>query len=185
MEGKIVRTGGSFVVIAVNSGLGYMVYMPSRTLSQFSVDDIVTVHVFHHIRENKEELYGFADKNDVLYFEKLLTVSGIGPSTAMDIINAYNFETFSEIIENGDVDKLTMVKGVGKKGAQRVIVDLAGKLTFSSEDVKNPKLDELHSALSGLGFSFTEIRKMEESISAEDLSLKTSEELIKECLTNV
>lgn len=185
IKGKIVRKTLNYAVVAVSSGLGYAVNMLARDIYTLLIDSEVELHLFHHIRENKEELYGFVDVNDVMYFERLLSVSGVGPVTALDIINNYPFDIFLGIIDSSDVAKLCSVKGVGKKGAQRIIVELAGKLALIDEkSFDNEKILELKTALKSLGFGEGEIIKMIKLISTESMLNDTVEELIKYCLSN-
>ena len=139
IRGKIVRKNINHAVVAIASGLGYAINMLVRDIDSISINSEVELHLFHHIRENKEELYGFVDVNDVMYFEKLLSVSGVGPATALDIMNSYPFDIFLSIIDSSDVTKLCSVKGVGKKGAQRIIVELAGQLALIDESILTMK----------------------------------------------
>lgn len=186
IKGKIIRKGKNFSIVTTDSGVGYAVFMSNKDLDSLTANSEVELNLFHHIRENKEELYGFVDLNDVLYFERLLTVSGVGPTTALDIMNNYLFEEFVTLIEAGDVSKLCAVKGVGKKGAQRIIVELAGKLvTIDSTGTDNEKITELKNAMKSLGFGEYEINKMIKNIDINKLLNDSVEELIKTCLSNV
>jgi len=186
IKGNIIRKGRNFSVVATNSGVGYAVFMLFRDLDSSPINSEVELNLYHHIRENKEELFGFIDLNDVMYFEKLLTVSGVGPTTALDIMNSYPFEEFVTITEAGDVSRLCAVKGVGKKGAQRIIVELAGKLvTIDSSGADNEKINELKNAMKSLGFGEFEVNKMIKNIEVQKLLNDSVEDLIKVCLSNV
>ena len=110
------------------SGVGYRAYLPDKDAMTLSVGSDVMVFTHHHVREDDEALYGFLSQADKEWFQLLLSVSGIGPKVALQIISATRFEDFALSVVGGDSSALAKLPGVGRKTADRLILELKDKL---------------------------------------------------------
>lgn len=128
LTGKVADVGGESCIIDVN-GVGYRVLMPLPALESISrITETVKIYTYFHLREDAANLFGFLNLEDKLIFEKLIGVSGIGPKTALAILSKISGDSIREAIEHEDHRALTTVSGVGLKTAQRLILELKGKL---------------------------------------------------------
>lgn len=128
LTGKITEVGGESCIIDVN-GVGYRVLMPLPALETLSrTPEQVKIHTHFHLREDGASLFGFITLEDKAIFEKIIGVSGIGPKTALAILSNISGDSFREAIENEDHRVLTNISGVGLKTAQRLVLELKGKL---------------------------------------------------------
>ncbi len=156
LSGIITEKYEHFAILEV-SGVGYKVFFPFRVLSSISRDDQGKWYIYHHIREDRQELFGFASQEDLQMFEWLLDVSGIGPKSALNILGSADAPTLYACIVQKDVDRLSAIPKIGKKNAEKMILELHKKLSktsFSSET--NENRDETYretvEALVGLGY---------------------------------
>ena len=128
LTGKVADVGGESCIIDVN-GVGYRVLMPLPVLETLSrTTEPVKIFTHLHLREDNASLFGFLTFEDQAVFEKIIGVSGIGPKTALAILSSLSGDSFREAVENEDHRALTTVSGVGLKTAQRLILELKGKL---------------------------------------------------------
>lgn len=140
-------------------GVGYLVGISLNTYSALSTQSgEVKLHTVQIIREESHQLYGFASKDERELFVLLTSVSGIGPNTARVILSQYNTQELGSILSLGQVDALKAVKGIGLKTAQRIILELKGKLKLDDTDLNNQAL--------GNGSTGTTSKTSEEAISA-------------------
>lgn len=140
-------------------GVGYLVGISLNTYSALSTQSgEVKLHTVQIIREDSHQLYGFASKDERELFVLLTSVSGIGPNTARVILSQYNTQELGSILSLGQVDALKAVKGIGLKTAQRIILELKGKLKLDETDLNNQAL--------GNGSVATTSKTSEEAISA-------------------
>ena len=140
-------------------GVGYLVGISLNTYSALSTQSgEVKLHTIQIIREDSHQLYGFASKDERELFVLLTSVSGIGPNTARVILSQYNTQELGSILSLGQVDALKAVKGIGLKTAQRIILELKGKLKLDDTDLNNQAL--------GNGSATTTSKTSEEAISA-------------------
>ena len=140
-------------------GVGYLVGISLNTYSALSTQSgEVKLHTIQIIREDSHQLYGFASKDERELFVLLTSVSGIGPNTARVILSQYNTQELGSILSLGQVDALKAVKGIGLKTAQRIILELKGKLKLDETDLNNQAL--------GNGSTATTSKTSEEAISA-------------------
>jgi Holliday junction DNA helicase RuvA len=153
LRGKIIETLPNLVIEV--SGVGYEV---------FSVEDLsrgrqAELWIYHHIREDRQELYGFIQKEQLRLFEMLLGVSGVGPKAAMAILRNLETSKIEQAIIQGEVDILSAVPGIGKKAATKIIVELKTKLDKLGEvNIKGlGQSSEVVEALRSLGYSQSEI----------------------------
>ena len=140
-------------------GVGYLVGISLNTYSALSTQSgEVKLHTVQIIREDSHQLYGFASKDERELFVLLTSVSGIGPNTARVILSQYNTQELGSILSLGQVDALKAVKGIGLKTAQRIILELKGKLKLDDTDLNSQAL--------GNGSAATTSKTSEEAISA-------------------
>jgi len=182
LHGKLQsRENDSFVVNI--GGIGLRVRVTSATAANMGAlgsDVMLFTHL--RVREDELSLYGFATEDELRLFETLLTVSGIGPKVAMGILNAASPETLRLAIAQGNVDVLTTLPGIGKKTAQRLVLELKGKVEVSGlgEMSELTPLDEdVVNALINLGYSAAEAARAARAVPA---SAKTLEDRLRVAL---
>ncbi len=163
-------------VVLDNQGVGYLVVAPNPYI--YKLGETVKMYLHHHVREDQDTLYGFDTKEARNLFEDLISVSGIGPKSALSILASGKPDQIEYAIENQDVKFLTKFPGIGPKSAQQIILDLKGKLDKKALDITTNHKDEVQEALMALGYSASELRKV---INKLDPALST-EKRIKQAL---
>lgn len=153
ITGTIIETGEKFLVVET-AGLGYMVFTPSLP---GTLGDVVTLHTHMVIRDDAHELYGFERVEEKILFSTLISVSGVGPRTALHMLALYPISEIVRAIKNGDAKAISLVPGIGKKTAEKVIIDLKDKLAAFEMADDEPKSD-LVEALLSLGYKDTAVR---------------------------
>ncbi|MCH3904705.1 MAG: Holliday junction branch migration protein RuvA [Lactobacillus sp.] len=165
LEGKITLVEPAFIVLDVH-GVGYKLYSPSPL--NYQLGQAAKVFVEQIFSDNAGmRLYGFASQADKRLFLKLLSVSGIGPKSALAIMAAENTESLASAIENGQVKYLTQFPGIGKKTASQIVLDLKGKLKdfTPKSDKSSPALEDALLALLALGYTKREVEKLKPKLS--------------------
>jgi len=155
LSGTIRFVGDGFVVITVHD-VGYTVFCTENTLSALSTDAACELWTHQAVRENAMDLYGFPTRHELSFFELLLSVSGIGPKTALSILNVATVETLQEAVLSRDTTHLTKVSGIGKKNAEKIILELRDKIgaSVSADGHAAPHGDgDVMDALLALGYS--------------------------------
>jgi Holliday junction DNA helicase RuvA len=188
LTGKIESVGGESCIVDV-SGVGYLVYMPLSALESLSrAEDRVKIFTHFHLREDGASLYGFLNADDRVTFEKIISVSGIGPKTALNILGTLTVQQFCEALELEDHRVLTGVTGVGLTTAQRLILELKGKVTIShAENEPGAKaygrssLGDAVDALISLGYPQKEALTTVEIVYSADRAL-TTPEIVRQAL---
>ncbi|MPN01139.1 Holliday junction ATP-dependent DNA helicase RuvA [bioreactor metagenome] len=182
LKGKIDRVSGDYIEIEVG-GVGYLVFMGKKN---YQLDDEIKIYTYMAVSENEIALYGFENWEDVNLFKMLISVSGVGPKTGAQILAGTKSDLVIKAIGNADVDFFQKIKGIGKKTAQRIIIDLKSKIgglgeldLAADEDVKE---DELWMSLKQLGFDKKEIEKVIKKLPTEIVII---EEKISWCLQNL
>ncbi len=160
LEGKIAGIKGNSVILMVG-GVGYQVFVSAYTLGKLAGQDQVLLHIHTHVREDQLALYGFLNEEELIMFELLISISGIGPKVALSILSIADVKTIRTAIVNKDPSILTRVSGVGKKTAERVIVELQNKVdSVGIEDQASALAgQDAIEALTSLGYSVTEARE--------------------------
>ncbi len=131
IKGKLLRKAEDFVILE-QGGLGFHIEMPPGMIARLpAVGEGLTVFTHLHVRENEMGLFGFTNEEEKNLFALVQTVSGVGPKLALQIVDSLTPEAFALAILQSDVDRLTSVKGIGKKGAARMILELTDKLKKS------------------------------------------------------
>lgn len=152
LSGKIKLKKGSFVVLEV-AGIGYKIFVLPQILDSLEEEKKADFYTFHYIREDQESLFGFLSVEEVEFFELLNSVAGVGPKSALGIMSIGSVKVLKQAISKGDGSFLTRVSGVGRKTAERVILDLKDKigLPFKGREVPQ-NLEDAFDALLGLGY---------------------------------
>lgn len=184
LHGKLESLSSDQAIINVG-GIGFQVYMPTTTLSTLGAPgDEVKLYTHLHLREDNVALYGFASADELWLFQTLLSVSGLGPRLALSMLSALSTEQITMAIATASADILTMIPGIGKKVANRIILELKDKIgaawiaTPATQIVQENT--EVLTALTSLGYSAAEATKAVTTLPATtDLSL---EEKIKMAL---
>ena len=127
LRGRLVEKTPTYAVVEC-SGVGYQVHISLNTFEQLGNEESVMLHTHMVVREDAQLLYGFSQPEERTMFLLLLSVSGVGASTARMILSAMNVDQAAQAIQSGDVNAMKSVKGIGAKTAQRIIIDLQDKL---------------------------------------------------------
>jgi Holliday junction DNA helicase RuvA len=184
LEGRVSRLSPTHLVL-VTGGVGYKVAVTPSTIERATHSrDHMRLLVHTAVRDDAIDLYGFAAEDELELFELLLTVSGIGPKTALGIVAGAAAEVVREGIASGDAAYLTKVAGIGKKQAERLVVELKGKvgaLSASSAPGGASGAGDAVEALAALGFSEADARaavsKQDRSLSAQEIVRRALKEL--------
>lgn len=169
VSGVVAEKFGGSVIVDV-SGIGYEVAVPLGDFEAVTLDETVKFYTYHHVREQAEELFGFSSLAAKKLFELLITVQGVGPKAALAILSLGPAEQVRNAIANGDVAFVTKASGVGKKSAERVIVDLADKVGLPTRYEKAAIQTELNTndealeALMALGYTLADATKALEKV---------------------
>ena len=190
LDGKVTELGQGMAVIDCN-GVGYLVNTSLNTLSRLKNGEKAKLYISESVREDAFELFGFATKSEKRSFDLLIGVSGVGPKAALSILSAHTPEALTMAILSGDEKALTVAPGIGKKIAQRVILELKDKL---SKDIKSAETErgqspepipagyvagDAISALMVLGYGSKEAARLAAKVYKDGMSL---EETVREAL---
>ena len=190
LNGTIAEIGGNLAVVDCN-GVGYACSTTNYTLAQLKKGERAKLYTYLHVREDIFEIYGFASQSELNTFKMLIGVSGVGPKAALAILSATTPDQLALAIVTGDEKTLTAAPGIGKKIAQRVILELKDKLSkepgsFATDSgapvvmpVRNDKSGEAAAALAVLGYTSQDISIALKGLDMETLSL---EEIIRQAL---
>ncbi|MBP6908278.1 MAG: Holliday junction branch migration protein RuvA [Candidatus Pacebacteria bacterium] len=161
IEGTIIHTTDKFFVIDVN-GVGYKVFITTDTVGAYGMGDTVALWTYTAVRENSLDLYGFATIDELSFFELLLDVSGIGPKSALSILAVASIDTLKKAIATGDTSYLNKVSGIGRKTADKIVLELRDKLKAHTGGSHTPGVlreeSDIIEALKALGYSQNEAR---------------------------
>ncbi|HEN6083367.1 TPA: Holliday junction branch migration protein RuvA [Streptococcus agalactiae] len=168
IKGKLSKITAKFIVVET-AGLGYVIYVANPYSFSGYVNQEVTIYLHQVIRDDAHLLFGFHMENEKEIFLNLISVSGIGPTTALAIIAVDDNEGLVSAIDNSDIKYLTKFPKIGKKTAQQMILDLSGKFVEASGESatsrkvsseQNSNLEEAMEALLALGYKATELKKV-------------------------
>lgn len=188
LEGSIVEKTADTVIISCG-GVGYGAWVTVEDYGRLNKGDFAKIYIYEHIREQSHDLFGFVDKETKQLFELLLSVNGVGPKMALAVLSVAPVHEVRSSIANGSVATLKAAKGVGKRVAERIIVDLKEKVGFVSSDESGLESfmqqnaitnDEACDALVALGFSTLDAQRVLKDVDT-DLPV---EERIKMALQN-
>jgi len=170
LEGKLFRKDADRIIL-LSGGVGYQVSVSFQTYCSLpSLGEGVSLEIYHHIKEDRSELYGFVSIREKELFERLISISGIGPKTALGVLSPHPAADVAAAIDNEDISFLTRIPGIGKKTAQRVVLELKGKLardesekTAESRGTSAFREDALN-ALMNLGYKKTQAEKVVDAV---------------------
>lgn len=179
VNGKISVLSSPYVIVDV-SGVGYKVLISSDLFSKLSLDKPIKLFTYTHVRDDALDLFGFLDLLELQLFEKLIGVSGVGPKTAMAIFSSGNKDSIIRAITTADVSFFSKIPRLGKKNAQKIIIELKEKLgSFSELDLSGKESKEqgdVVEALKVFGFTTQEAQRALHEIKGKG---ETSAEKIK------
>ena len=183
IRGRLVEKEPTHVVIDAG-GVGYELKISLTTFSAIPNEEALSLFTHFVVREDAQLLYGFSTKMERDVFRQLISVSGIGPNTAIIMLSSLSTNEIANAIASEDVNLIKSVKGIGAKTAQRVIIELKDKILFALEEeistpIHNTNVNEALTALVALGFDKRKADKVLGSVADSDM---TVEELIKEGL---
>jgi Holliday junction DNA helicase RuvA len=165
LRGQVLeRTGDTSVLVEVG-GVGYLVTVTPRTLAELEPGSAVFLYVHHHIREDAQTLYGFRQRDERTTFDILIATHGVGPALAMAMLGTHGPSALVDIVATNDLGSLTLVPGVGKKTAERLLVELRNRLSLPVLDpvgvgapAGTSAVADVREALAGLGYGPEEVR---------------------------
>jgi len=183
VRGKAVETEVDGAIVDV-AGIGYRVFLTARTVSEVKLGSEVFFWTHLAVRENSLDLYGFREKEELIFFEMLVGISGIGPKSALGILNVASIKNMKKAISSGDTTYLTKVSGIGKKSADRIVVELQDKLPKFEESMTGELKEETDAveALKALGYSTGEAR---DALSEVDEKIGGTADRVREALKNI
>jgi len=183
LRGTIINKAANYIILE-NNDIGYQIFGGDNFLNGLKIGSGAEIYLHHHIREEANDLYGFKSLGDLELFEMLLTVSGVGPKSALGVLNIAGGDDIREAIFRGDAGLLTKVAGIGAKTAERVVLELKNKIARSgisgnslggSVSLGGDEID----ALMSLGYSLSEARAALNAVGPEIID---SGERVKEAL---
>ena len=187
LRGRLIEKSPTHVVVECH-GVGYYLNISLHTFDKLPAEENIFIYTFLQVREDAQTLFGFIEKSEREVFTKLISVSGIGPSTARTMLSTLTPSEIVEAITIEDVALIKSVKGIGPKTAQRVIIDLKDKLGDVGGDISttnlpsgNQQREEALSALETLGYKRKQSAKIVRKILSEE-PLATAETIIKKAL---
>ncbi len=159
IEGKVAHTGKDHAIM-VAGGIGYKVFVPFPTLERLTLNETGFLHTLLIVREDSMTLYGFATEHEQDVFEILLSVNGVGPRLALAILSHLSLESLKNAVIGERAEILTRVPGIGKKTAQKILIELKDKLKLGLDTAPVTAFDDVNSdvldALVALGYSIVE-----------------------------
>jgi holliday junction DNA helicase RuvA len=189
-QGKVVEKNPAYVVLDCH-GIGYMLNISINTFDKIPNSGDCKLFAHQAIREDAHVLYGFAEPEERVMFRDLISVSGVGAATARVMLSSMSPNDIQSAIVNGDVSRLKAIKGIGEKTAQRIIVDLKGRVgkeSFGSAPIigggHNILRSEALNAFETLGFARNAAEKAIDKIIREEGNSISLEELVKRVLKN-
>jgi Holliday junction DNA helicase RuvA len=191
LEGKLIEKNPTHLILEVN-GVGYSINIPVSTFSNLGeTGQMVKVLTCQQVREDTLKLYGFSTRPEKDLFELLISVNGVGPKVALGILSCIPVDEFQRSVLQEDLDILTTISGVGKKTAQRLIVELKEKLSKvdlgemkkrEEEVTFAPAQEEALMALVSLGYTKPDAKRVLEKVTTDTEEVLPVEELIKRAL---
>ena len=162
LKGSILSKSNKSIILLVNN-IGYKIFLPAKLLDQVKPGDEIELHTYLRHKDDEMSLYGFSSPNELQFFELLISISGVGPKSALGVLEVAKLIEIKKAVLRDDPSILYKVSGVGKKTAERIVVELRNKLDDMPINEKGIKLDdsesEIFDALSSLGYSDLQIRE--------------------------
>lgn len=166
LKGKILQKTTQYIILLqgedeglTNSQTGYKVF-PTPEILDLPLNSVAELYIYHKSGDDGQTLFGMPDFDSLQFFELLIAVTGVGPKMALTIVSAAKIDLLQQAIMNGDTEIFTKMSGVGKKTAERIILELKNKITGNGLLLgSNASGSEVYDALSGLGYNPREIRE--------------------------
>jgi len=180
LSGKIIQKELKFLVLDIG-GVGYKVYSTPHTISKSKEGKELSLWTHLAVRENSMDLYGFIDIEERDFFELLISVSGIGPKGAIGVLTVADVKTLRTAISTGDTSYMTKVSGIGKKSAEKIVLELQDKIGSLSGDGDMSLREEAEAleALKAIGYRHDEAR---EALKVVPKEITTTSERVREAL---
>jgi len=193
LHGTLVEKTPSVATLDVG-GVGYEVFISLSTYDRLpATGSVCRLLTYHHVREDAQILFGFMQAEEKRMFERLIGVNGIGPKLALSALSGLTVAELSSAIANNDVKRISSVHGIGKKTAERIVIELRDKVdplealaghTAGGGDPKNAMLRDAILALTSLGFPQDQARKMVQAALDADPAIKDTEALLRKALSS-
>ncbi len=172
LRGEVLERHVDGTVLLEVHGVGYVVAVTERTLAELEPGSAAFLHVHHHIREDAQTLYGFTGREERATFQTLIATHGVGPSLALAVLATHPPAALVDIVADNDVAALTLVPGVGRKTAERLLVELRNRLAVPALDdgsagAPGSAVAAVREALAGLGYGTDEIRDVLRDLPAD------------------
>jgi len=184
LRGTVLERNVDGTVLVEVGGVGYCVHVSPRTLAELEPTSPAFLYVHHHIREDAQTLYGFLHRDEKSTFATLIATHGVGPTLALGILSTHSPAALVDIVASADVAALTLVPGVGKKTAERLLVELKSRLqvpvlTNESNSGDHATASDVREALIGLGYTEGEIREALRAVDARSDSATMLREALR------
>ena len=169
LSGQVTHKDSRFLILDVG-GVGYKVFATGEMLEKLPAGKNAKLWTYLAVREDALDLYGFLEKEGLDFFELLISISGIGPKSALSILNLATLPTLHKAIASGDASYLTKVSGIGRRNAEKIVLELKDKLIVvlgEGEKVQTSSQSDALEALKSLGYSEREARDALKKVSSE------------------
>ncbi len=188
IRGTLIECSPPYIVLETN-GVGYKIFVPHNDLSQLlnNLQQKLQVYVSFIVREDAQILYGFSSKASRDFFERLISISGVGPKIAMQLLGHFELDVLIDSIRNADSRLISKIPGIGKKTAERIIIEIKDKLSsisFPSKSSKDPIFSDAIHALIHLGYPPVRAQKAISSV-YDQKTHTTISSLITDALKNI
>jgi Holliday junction DNA helicase RuvA len=174
LTGKVqnINLDKSNIILNVN-GVGYLVYLPTHTIAPLKLDAGLQVYTYTVVRETALELFGFLTLDEEHFFELLISISGVGPKSGLLILSLADIPTLQSAIANNEISTLTKVSGIGKKIAQKIIIELKDKIgdVVISSSGANADDASVIEALEAMGYKQAEAREVVKKLPTDTIGL--------------
>jgi len=186
IAGTIKNKNKNSITILTSSGVGYEINVVTSFLAEVKVGEEVEIYTYLKVAETALELFGFRNLEEKNFFELLISIKGLGPRGALNILSIGSITEIQDAIGRGDVSYLTQVSGIGRRTAERLVVELKNKIgkslkvNFDDNEKVGDKLSDVVEALVAMGHTKEDAREIVKNLDVKD---KTVEQLLKEALT--
>ena len=183
LRGTVLERSPDGTALIETGGVGYIVHVSPRCLAELEPTSPAFLYVHHHIREDLQTLFGCQTRDEKSTFQTLIATHGVGPALAMAILSTHSPSALVDIVASSDVGALTLVPGVGKKTAERLLIELKNRLSLPVLTSVNESgngstvVSDVREALMGLGYSDSEVRDALRTLPASDAATMLREAL--------
>ncbi|MDP3899664.1 MAG: Holliday junction branch migration protein RuvA [bacterium] len=184
LRGTILQKGHNFVILETGN-VGYQVFINANLLAELKFNEQIEFYIYHNVREDAQELYGFKKFSELEFYKLLISVNGVGPKSALGILGVASIDNIKTSIMRGDPTLLNKVSGIGAKTAERIVLELRNKIDNLAGFDKNEKFGAISSnsdeidALLTLGYNLAQAR---DALRQVDTKISKSSARVKEAL---